>query len=417
METDSEMHVERVSKLYYDRAELATFWVRTAASGTYAILMQLPSPYFYTDKLLLSGVWKALELGCQGVCLTEDGIWIPRKVEPSDVDPKFHGLTSPDPAYAVLESDSSMIWSIPLFSWRAHLFLYSIGAELYVYKQCTEHDLEIHQNELDNYHLLRDSTVILPIRGLVCRPYTCILLDHPHASVDDFIAIDGFLIPFVGAHSRLFYTGEWSSSEKEALAVALIDAVLVAEHRGVHLSDLKGENVLLTVDGLKLIDIHDCIITPGYSMRTIGSSPAEINWKSVVNLGKAIAELFVERVPTDMYTGLTLFDGATEPFVELISRCCEIKEFHSVQQMYDATRDLLQPIRSRGVSIPALAEKRAKRIRLQTDSYDEWYLGRRQDDICKPWVPSFGAESVSITSLTHCFIHNPDEFLQVKPVQ
>lgn len=320
-----------------------------------------------------------------------DGSLNPYRVTGQDILHKFVGATSLDDKLAtVAAADLTKIPGVLFNSYHGTILVVLDGL-LYFYKRYDTGFLHCLQQELDAYFQLRDSPYTLPIRALVHTTHTYTTIDD--LQVHTTKAIDGFLIPFVGAHSALYHKGEWNTAEKETLAVALIDAVLDVERRGVVLSDIKGPNTLIVDDGLRLIDV-DNGRTPGYCHSSVKGSKA-----TVFSLGRAIAELFVEGCPIDVdHPGPdppTLLTGTTEIIADVVKRCCDTKEFENVQHMYEATYDMLQPIRARNLTVASLAAKRMQRIRLQADSYDQWWLGRRtvriQDaiDVWQHWSPVF----------------------------
>lgn len=336
-------------------------------------------------------IQKALEWGCQGVRIMRDWSVIPYRATDDLNLEKFIGANIQDDTLATVSAADLTRLPGVLFSSPHHPIVVVLDGQLYFYKRYKPDFLHSLQKELDSYFQLRGSPYTLPIHALVSTSHLYAIPDDLRVHTTN--AIDGFLIPFVGAHSTLYHEGEWDTAEKETLAVALIDAVLDTERRGVHLSDIKGPNTLIVDDGLKLIDIDDGRTSGYFDLKLEGSKA------TVFSLGRAIAELFVEGRPIDdtlpgnLFETVTLLTGTTEIIADLVKRCCEIGEFESVQHMYEATYELLQPIRARNLTVASLAAKRMQRIRLQTDSYDKWWLGRRPvdgvEDVWRSWHPVF----------------------------
>lgn len=266
--------------------------------------------------------------------------------------------------------------------------LKDISDELYICKSCHFNSglLQL-QQELDNYVKLRHSPYILPLRGLVrCDDWSIEFSDSGVPNPVQRGALCGLLIPFCGSHSTLWFPREGKPFEKEVLAVALLDAVLDVELRGVNLCDLKRANILLTPRGLRLIDIDACAKTSSNI-----DDPAQ---QTVYNFGMTLSELFSETLPLDnLIHDTSLLEGATPLMANLIERCCFSCQDLSMKQLYDNTLKMLRPIRSRTrVTVSSLAELRYSRIRLQTQLFNEAWLGLTSHN--KAWYPTFDNQKI-----------------------
>lgn len=195
-------------------------------------------------------------------------------------------------------------------------------------------------------------------------------------------------VQFCGAHSTLWYPNEWTPFEKEVLAVSLLDAVLDIELRGIHLSDLKGANVLLTPRGLRLIDIDAQTSTFQFHNSSYRGSIS-----TVYNFGRTLSELFSEELPSGDPVAGTSVEGATPVMRELILSCCQPTRYNSMKDLYDAMFETLQPIRTRtDITVSILAELRHTRLCMQAQSFREAWLGC-SDDITS-WDPDFKEQKV-----------------------
>ncbi|RDB16605.1 hypothetical protein Hypma_002798 [Hypsizygus marmoreus] len=270
-----------------------------------------------------------------------------------------------------------------------------LDGQLLVSKQISEDNIVALQEEFDNYLRAQNSPYILPLQGLIREQQ--LYVEPETMRVRSRERIVGFLLPFVGILSQWLLGGEWTVEEKEFLAITLLDGVLDLERRGVYLSDLKKGNILLTPAGLKIIDLSSTAYTPGYIDRRI--TEASPRW-TPYGLGRAFAELFLERHPS--YQGATFIPfSATTPIKEVIKRCCTnfSDEFQSVEDLWEATTSLLQPIRERAhskrITIPRLCEARLNRIENDASSWEESHFGQTRvgNEELSIWLPEFARES------------------------
>lgn len=246
---------------------------------------------------------------------------------------------------------------------------------------------DILQCELEVYSRLHGSPYVLPIVGLVERVRHFVVYDDPHTK--NVPVTDGFLIPFVGIFSQwcLGFCTEWTIQEKEFLALALMDALLDFEQRGVHTTDLKNTNNLLTREGLKIIDLDLQTHTPGYGRW--GGVECSDAVRALYNMAMAISELFLSGT-----TYAVLCEGVvSQPFIQLIE-WCKKDAFGSVAEMMAKTGEMLAQARARvkNMSASVLAEVRLSRCKALAKSEDEWWLGRAYNsDLGKyySWVPRY----------------------------
>lgn len=121
-------------------------------------------------------------------------------------------------------------------------------------------------------------------------------------------------------------------------------------------------------------------------------------------IGKTLSEMFLERHPLTK-SGNTPVGSDSPAFAEVITRCCQwgVPEFHSVEELYTATLELLRPIRlrARETPIPELYQRRLAKIQAMTSDPEELSFGRTVDltadslkDQYKPWNPKFSYPTV-----------------------
>lgn len=312
---------------------------------------------------------------------------IPWTVQPEDHPESFPGILSPHLDLPIFDKPNLRFIETlrENLSSKTKVSVVQLGDgsdDLYVFKSChSSSHISLLQDEADNYIKLRDSPYILPIRGLVrCDEWSIEFNDSNVPIAVQKGVLCGILLPFCGDHSILWFPNEWKCSEKEVLAVALIDAVLDITRRGVNLCDLKGLNILLTPRGLCLIDLDSLTTTTGYGDFGYFNHPLK---QTVYNLGIALAELFSETGPLEHNHGPSMFT-----------------------EVYEKTFKMLRSIRSRTrVTVSSLARLRYTRIARQAQSYDEAWLGSHNQSV--PWSPRFTQEDVRpvfILVKSHLFV-------------
>ncbi|KAF8588592.1 hypothetical protein K439DRAFT_597466 [Ramaria rubella] len=230
---------------------------------------------------------------------------------------------------------------------RRGLDLVDMDEKLYVYKYAVKPDLlMVLQCEVENYKRLEQSPFVLHI-------------SHAVRSTDaDFRGecLRGFLLPFAGK-ALASEDWDWTTEDKESLMLDILDAVHDFEVRGVVHTDLKCANILLTPDGLKLIDLDFLGSTSPWS------SPFDIDSRqaAVHTFGKTIWELFTEQVPHHMAMNEVEVEGSLPAYIkELVHDCCIGHKYMCVKQLYDATEQCLEPVRGRRVSTAELVLTRGK---------------------------------------------------------
>ncbi|KAJ6623195.1 hypothetical protein B0H10DRAFT_826924 [Mycena sp. CBHHK59/15] len=134
---------------------------------------------------------------------------------------------------------------------------------------------------LVHYNILAESPYILPIQGFVRDPNG---------------DLEGLLLPYLGAEAVLWHEDKWNCAQKEILSAALMDAVWDIVRQGVELTDVKGDNVLLGSDGIKLIDL-DTRATTGARGSTKGNL-------TVRRLGCTLSAVWNERHYPDYFVPL-----------------------------------------------------------------------------------------------------------------
>ncbi|PBK99010.1 hypothetical protein ARMGADRAFT_485739 [Armillaria gallica] len=158
---------------------------------------------------------------------------------------------------------------------------------------------------------------------------------------------------------------------ERVLALTLMDALLDFEQRGVHTTDLKCSNILLTKEGLQIIDLDLQTHTPEYARW--GGVECSDAVRALYNMAMAISELFLSGTT---YV-VSCEEAVPQPFIQLIERC-KNDAFGSVAEMMAKTGEMLAPARARvkNMSASVLAEARLSRYKALAKSEDEWWLGR-----------------------------------------
>lgn len=164
-----------------------------------------------------------------------------------------------------------------------------------------------------------------------------VVYDDPYDK--DASVTDEFLIPFAGTFSQwcLGFCTEWTIEEKDCLALMLMDAMLDFEQRGIYTIDLKTPNILLTTEGLKIIDLDLETHTLGYSRWGIWSGSAV---HALYNMAMAMQEFFLFGTPY----AIRCEEAIPKPFIQLIDWCLE-DAFGSVAEMMAKTASMLEPTR------------------------------------------------------------------------
>ena len=154
---------------------------------------------------------------------------------------------------------------------------------------------------------------------------------------------DGFLIPFSGIFSQwcIGYRTEWTIQGKEFLALTLMDALLDFEQRGVHATDLKCPNILLTKDGLKIIDLDLQTHTLEYAREWRGVECGDAV-RALYNMAMAISELFLYGTTY----AVSCEAAAPQPFIQLIE-WCKKDAFGSVAEMMAKAGEILASAHAR----------------------------------------------------------------------
>ncbi|KAJ6492515.1 hypothetical protein C8R47DRAFT_1214329 [Mycena vitilis] len=168
----------------------------------------------------------------------------------------------------VLPSDSNHI--AHLRNPCAYLAIVNIEGTPAICKYKSANDFTIAE-EIETYRKLAGSPYILRLTGLLR---------------DDDDEIIGFLLPYLGARSLFWYPGEWTREQKIVLTANLLEAVNDIYCRGIHLTDLKRENILLQDGRVKIID-PDTRSTTGYwsdhtkdlTVRSLGATIVELWWE------------------------------------------------------------------------------------------------------------------------------------------
>ncbi|KAJ7629661.1 hypothetical protein DFH06DRAFT_1338079 [Mycena polygramma] len=170
----------------------------------------------------------------------------------------------------VLPSDSNYIAWGHLRNPCAFLAIVNIKGTWSICKYQSTNDFTIAE-EIETYRRLAGSPHILRLTGLLR---------------DDRNEIIGFLLPYLGARSLFWYPGEWSREQKIVLTANLLEAVNDIYCRGIHLTDLKKENILLQDGCIKIID-PDTRSTTGYwsddtkdlTIRSLGATIVGLWWE------------------------------------------------------------------------------------------------------------------------------------------
>ncbi|RDB16609.1 hypothetical protein Hypma_002796 [Hypsizygus marmoreus] len=377
-----------------------TFWVRIRTQETAICIcapyvssiqeLQLPN-----SEIFATAVQLALRERSTGVYIDDNQNVASFDPIPAPLEP-VPGLSYPGHVRLPIYDANTLV---PLDVYKFNNYnvkLVELDGQLLVMKQISDDNVRALQEELDNYFRAQNSPYVLPLHGMV-RVQQC-YVESETLRIQTRDTVTGFLLPFLGILSTWLIGGEWSVEEKEFLAITLLDAVLDLERRGVHLSDLKRDNILLALDGLKIIDLSSTAFTPGYNDFHNGITEASAKW-TPYGLGRVFAELFLEGHPS--HTGYTFIHSDTPaPFVEIIKRCCsDNKEFLSAEHLWYVTATLLEPIRKRahsqGITISRLANERWLRIQNDARSWEELHLGQTRNEYgnLTSWLPHFAQES------------------------
>lgn len=281
----------------------------------------------------------------------------------------------------------------PFFPPRGGVSLVLHGGREYIYKSldapryARQGGLEELQNELDTNFLVRESPYVLPIAALISQVSYQVFHtadEDPRPTITPQAVIRGFLVPFMGATSRLWYPFEWSVDEKLALTAGLIRAVAAIESLGVNLTDLKQANVLLTLEGIKLIDLNTITYSKGYyddsGQRQVGTSSY-----TLYNLGKTIIELFTERQPPPESARLP--KSVTRLVLSSIgyqSGTTSVRSVNELLSVFDSRISSWDGLRT----LPDLDAKRYERLQAMSQNPDQSWYGMVGAEV---WTPNFTA--------------------------